>query len=104
MVRPILWSIDKTGANWVLAQVKPFCAVVVAAAKLCVPSVDLPDGLFVRIRPISRAERFPIGSPSLDRKMIGFCGRAEQVDVIGHDDVASDVPVVGGFPGLRKLT
>jgi len=104
LVRPSCLVRGQSRPNRIPKDVFPFLGVAFAASELAVPAVALPDFAILRMRPAGCGQRLPVRSPFLDRWVWRSPRSAENVNVIGHDDITSDHPTVGLAPGgLQKI-
>ena len=68
--------------------------VALAAAELAVEEVFLPNRFLGGAGPVARDFSPPIQYPLLERCGWDGCGRAEQMEVVGHNDVTPHAPKV----------
>ena len=104
LVRPSCLVRGQSRPNRIPKDVFPFLGVAFAASELAVPAVALPDFAILRMRPAGCGQRLPVRSPFLDRWVWRSPRSAENVNVIGHDDITSDHPTVGLAPcGFQEI-
>jgi hypothetical protein len=89
----------EAGTDGVLADIFPAFVVVVDVAKLAVPVASLPERVFGGDGPVSSGVGFPFFHPMIERGLWQIAGGAEEVDVVGEEDIASNEPVFVGLPG-----
>lgn len=101
LARAVFGTRAEFGHEGILPEVEPFLAVTLSSAKLAVEKIFLPDRFLVLARPLARRGRTPEFHP-LFQQCGGHHGRrAEEMDVLRHDDVAADKPVVGESPSVQ---
>ena len=98
--RPFFAGGDKSRAHRVVPHVTRFFLVLLTRPHLRVPAILLKDA---DKRRIPRAdEPFPVSRPTTNRREIDHAWHAEEMQVVGHDHVASDQPVRGDAPGFHQ--
>ena len=102
LIRPVVGGGDEAFADGVGAEVFPFGGEVFAGADLGVPALALPEGAGVGEGEGKGDFGFPVFHPAVEIGNGERAGTAEEMDVIGHDDIAADQPVFGGTPGVEK--
>ncbi len=100
LVFPVFAALDQFGADGVFADVFPFLFVGLFRPHPSVPMIGLPTmvGPLVAFGEL----RLPVFDPILVGDHGGFGRRREEVDVIGHDHVASQQPLGGIGPNLAE--
>ena len=101
-IRPSIGICYETSAHWIVAHVIPFLGVALVTAQHVIEESTLPDrpsdltanDLFLQAL-LQHAE------PSSKREVVGSAD--EQMEVIGHDDVAADGNVMVGIRSFREL-
>ena len=99
MVGPIVGAGDEALADGIRTDVGPFFREVFAGPDLGVPALALPEGADVRDGERAGHEGFPVFHPGVEIGDGKGAGATEEMDVVGHDDVAAHPPVSGGVPG-----
>src|SRR5205085_4477062 len=95
---PLLNSCHQTSSNWILAHILNLGTVVLVSPYPMMKSTRLKSWCRFAGPP---ELPFPIGDPLFDREVVRlWC--AEQMNVVWHDHVMSDQPVVGGGPGFDQ--
>jgi hypothetical protein len=97
LIEPVFCALDMAVTHWVVLHIFPFFGVRFSAPQLPVPEISLPKRQLISM-PCSRDVIFPKSDPILKRAWRKRIRRAEQMNVIWHDDVAADTPGVGGLP------
>ena len=100
--RPGFRRTTQTGAYRIVSNIAPFFGVIFTATKLSVPKRSLPDGLFVRSRPMTGNSGFPIVNPISQRRILAPVRSAKQMDMIRHDDIAANMPSIRRQPYSLK--
>ena len=98
LVRPVFSASDIAVSNRIIHYIIPFLRVRFSAPQLPVSEISLPKRQLISMWPCSRDVIFPKSDPILKRAWRKRIRRAEQMNVIWHDDVAADTPGVGGLP------
>ncbi len=99
---PFIRGLAQTGANRIVPHVIPFDRLLLPGSHLRVPTGLLPDGAFLVPGPPPRHSRFPEMHPSCQRRVVQAGGRTEKVDVIRHDDISPDEPMIGVNPNILQ--
>lgn len=102
LVGPVVGAGDEALADGVCADVFPFFGEVFASTDLRVPALALPEGAGMRERERPGGEGFPVVHPAVEVGDGEASGGAEEVDVVRHDHVAGDEPVLGVAPGVEE--
>ncbi|PYJ49408.1 MAG: hypothetical protein DME87_09750 [Verrucomicrobia bacterium] len=87
-------------AHRIVLHVVPLLSIGFGPAQLPIPILALPNRDLGTTRPCSRNVIFPIRDSALERLGGNSIRRAEQMDVIGHNDIATDTPEVRCSPRL----
>gem|GEM_PF-3675172 len=94
--RPIIQMRCQPSTHGIILNIRPFLSVIFMSAKLCIPTVTLPHR--TQLRKTHTDQSFPISRPTRDTLRFMPCWRTKQMDMIRHDHISSDVPVIGGIP------
>jgi len=91
-------------ADGVVADIVPFLIVAFAAAELAVPEMALPErgGGSKEEMPLAGDGAFPIADPVFEGCLVVGGGGAEEMEVVGEEDIAADDPSGGVGPGLPE--
>ncbi len=100
--RPVFRLFDESVLDRIFPKIKPFLAIAFAVTQLAIKKILLPDWLFRRIRPVARHVSPPELNPLFERRDWHHCGRAEKMNVIWHDNIASHQPVICFTPGIKQ--
>src|ERR1039457_5832949 len=92
LIRPVLPARDQIRLHRIPELVKPLLPVTLAAPKLAVEKIFLPDGLLHQVWPAARGLCLPDFYPALARRYGHVSRSAEEMNVIRHDDIANDQP------------
>ena len=99
---PIFCSLNITMPHRIILHVIPFLTIRLASAELAIPGFWLPDRNVVTVWPAARQVVFPERNPILQRLRRKCIGRAEDVEMVGQNDVATGDPRIGGRPGSNE--
>ena len=102
LVRPVFGAGDKTFADGIGADVRPFFGEVFALADLGVPALALPKGTGVGKRKGKGHFGFPVFQPAMEIGDGRVPRKAEKVDVVRHDHVAGNAPVLCVVPSSQE--
>ena len=101
LIRPLVRLRDQPRAHGVASDVFPLCGVAGALTELRVPVVLLPQRFLVRTGPPAGHDPLPVLDPRPESRLrIGR--RAEQVNVIRHDDISANHPPIRRHPGIPE--
>ena len=95
LIRPIIHGFTEAGPDGIVAYVFPFLIVIFVASQAVMPTQSLP---WACARELQATEpTFPICYPRLNRNF-HVMRRAEKMNMIGHQDIAPDLPRMSIFP------
>ena len=100
LIRPIVRPRNQVLSNRIVSDVFPFLRVLIPVADPVVPVVRLPTAVTYSTAPTEL--RFPVPDPSVEFEF-GLAERAEQMEMVGHDDVPADTPSLSFAPdGVQR--
>ena len=102
LVWPVVGTGDKTFTDGIGADVLPFSGEVFALADLGVPALALPKGTDVGKRKGKGHLGFPVFHPAMEIRDGRVSRKAEKMDVVRHNHVAGDAPVLGVVPSGKE--
>ena len=102
LIRPVLPPGHQTGFDGILENIEPFLMIAFACAKLPVEKIFLPDWLFFRAWPASGHISPPKFHPTFERRDRNFNGSTEKVQVIWHDNIAANQPMISLSSGFNQ--
>ena len=91
---------DETRSDRVSAHVLPLLGIAFAAPQLTVPAIALPQFAIFGVRPASGRDRFPVCDPLLHGWVLDDSRGAEHMDMVGHDDIPANDPLIRLRPGV----
>ena len=103
LIWPIFPAHDEVCFHRILQFVEPLFAIALAAPKLAVEEIFLPDWFLCRVRPAASRVRPPKFHPALERCGWKNSWRAKEMNVIRHDDISPHKPMAGFAPRRTQL-
>ena len=102
---PLVWPLmgygRQTSTHRIISHVIPFCGIAFVAAQLGVPKISLPECAFGGSDGLTDRS-FPVANPVGERFDRQAAGCTKKMQVIRHDDVASDEPMIRLGPGFAQ--
>ena len=102
LIRPVFRPFHQTILDWIFPEIKPLLMITLAVPQLPVKKIALPNRLFRWMRPAAGCLRTPKTNPLFQRRDRQFRGRAEKMQMIRHDNIASHQPMVGLVPTIEQ--
>ena len=99
-VRPTVWRGDEGFSDGILADVFEFVAVVARRTEAVVEEAPLPEPIAL-FEMFAGKLAFPVGDPFFEGESEVARG-AEEVEVVGHEEVIADEPSVSGAPDFGE--
>ena len=101
LIGPIIHLSDEAGTHRIPPQILPFFRIAVVPPQLRIPVVLLPDGN-IRAGQPSFCHRGPPELHPCPKARVAIYRTAEEMHMIGHYDISSDLPSISALPGTSN--
>ena len=99
---PVFRSFDESVLDGIFPEIKPFLMITLAVAQLAVKEIFLPNRFFCRMRPAAGRVGAPELNPLFQQRNWHRRGRAKNMNMIRHDNVAANPPPIRLAPGIEQ--